>query len=142
VAELRDDGQALDKMEEEWARATTLGMLAHALYQTRRIEEPEVATAVARRLAAPETSSARCCGDRRARNCWPARVDTEATALAREAVDLLASSDCLCVRADTLLDQAHVLTLAGHAGRRLRRPREPWNCTSARAMTLGRRGPG
>lgn len=115
VAELRDDEQALARMGDEWVRSTTLGMLAHALHASGQRPEAEEAAALSRRL----TTS----GDVFSQVMWRtasakllsgAGRHDEAMALVHEAVELLAGSDWLCIRADALLDQAHVLALAGH----------------------------
>ena len=115
VAELRGDEQALDRMGEAWARSTTVSMLAHALHDSGRFPEAAEAVELGRRLTAPgdvfsqvlwRTASAKLLAG--------AGRHDEAMALVKEAVELLADSDWLCIRADALLDQARILELADH----------------------------
>jgi tetratricopeptide (TPR) repeat protein len=114
VPELQTDERTLADMGDRWSRSTIAAMLAHALFAAGRLSEAQRSAAVARDLTSP--------GDVLSQVLWRTatakilakcgRYD-EAQLLAGQALAMAAPSDWLCIRADALLDQAEVLSMAG-----------------------------
>ena len=111
---LRDGYARLEEMGEKALLATTAAMLAQAVYQQDRLEEAEAFCDVSRDAAAGDDLSAQVLWRVvRAKILARENRHEEAEALAREAVELVAKTDCLTYHGDALLDLAEVLQLGG-----------------------------
>ena len=111
---LRRAYETLEEMGEKTLLATTAAMLAQAIYAQDRPEEATYFCRVSREAAADEDLSAQVVG-RGANAKILARQGrgNEAEALAREAVELAASTDFLTHHGGAFLDLAEVLQLNG-----------------------------
>ena len=111
---LRRAYERLEEMGEKTLLATTAAMLAQAIYAQDRPEEAAHFCRVSREAAADEDLSAQVVGrGANAKILARAGRGDEAEALAREAVDLAASTDFLTHRGEAFLDLAEVLRLNG-----------------------------
>jgi class 3 adenylate cyclase/tetratricopeptide (TPR) repeat protein len=111
---LRTAYERLDELGEKAFAATTAAMLAHAVYAQGRYEEASQFCRASREAAAADDLSAQV--EWRSVSAkliaQRGRYD-EAETLAREAVELVAQTDCLRFHGEALLDLGDVLALSG-----------------------------
>ena len=113
-AVLRTGYERLAKMGEKALLATTAAMLAHVLYEQRRLDDAWAFTRAAKEATAANDLSAQIMWRAvRARLLARKGEMAEAKRLSAEAVALAAPTDWLTDRADSLLSQAQVLRMAG-----------------------------
>ena len=113
-AVLRTGYERLAKMGEKALLATTAAMLAHVLYEQRRLDDAWAFTRAAKEASAANDLSAQIMWRAvRARLLARKGEMAEAKRLSAEAVALAAPTDWLTDRADSLLSQAQVLRMAG-----------------------------
>ena len=112
-SELRRDYEALDAMGERYFLATAAGLLAHTLYLQGRYEEADQFSRVSSESDEDDVESQSLW--RRARAKVLARQSRfeEAEALAQEALSMIEQTDSPVLQANTLMDLAEVLRLAG-----------------------------
>jgi class 3 adenylate cyclase len=113
---LRGAFERLQEMGGKDLLATTAAMLAQAIFAQDRLEEASHFCRVSREAAAPEDLWSQVDG----RGAYAKIVarrgrGAEAEGLAREAVELAASTDFLTLRGDAFLDLASVLEVGGQA---------------------------
>jgi tetratricopeptide (TPR) repeat protein len=111
---LRTAYERLDELGEKAFAATTAAMLADAIYAQGRYAEAGEFCRASREAAAEDDFSAQVEWRRVAAKLLAQRGESaEAKALAREAVELVAQTDCLRHHGGALLDLGEVLVLAG-----------------------------
>ncbi len=112
--ELRRDYEALEHMGDRYYRSTLAGLLAEALFNQGRYDEAEQFTTISRELAAPDdVSSQFLWRSVRAKVMAAEGEISRAEALAREAVDIIRTSEEPDAQAEALLGLAEILVLAG-----------------------------
>jgi class 3 adenylate cyclase/tetratricopeptide (TPR) repeat protein len=113
---LRRAYETLEEMGEKTLLATTAAYLAQAIYAQDRLEEASHFSQMSREVAVDEDISAQVIG-RGASAKILARQGRgdEAEVLARDAVELAASTDFLTHRGEAFLDLAEVLELSGRS---------------------------
>jgi class 3 adenylate cyclase/tetratricopeptide (TPR) repeat protein len=111
--ELRRDYEALERMGEKYFLSTVAGLLAHALYLTSMLEEAEEFSRVSEQTAGDDVESQSLWRRARAKVLARSGRLDEAEALARESCALVDGIDSPLTRANSLLDLAEVLTIAG-----------------------------
>jgi ATP/maltotriose-dependent transcriptional regulator MalT len=113
-AELRRDYEALEAMGESNYRSTTAAILAEALYRQGRLDEAAAFATVSRDIAAEDDVSSQVVW-----RCVAGKVlarggrTTEGVANCRQALALIEDTDDLSTHADTRVDLAEILTIAG-----------------------------
>jgi tetratricopeptide (TPR) repeat protein len=112
-ADLRRDQATLERLGETYLLPTIAAMLAHALYAQDRLDEALTQSELAEQLGSHDDVDAQTLW-RCARGKILARRGSfvEAERLVGEAVELLAATDALVLKADALADLAEVLRLA------------------------------
>jgi tetratricopeptide (TPR) repeat protein len=117
--ELRRDFEDLNRMGEKYFLSTIAGLLAHAVYLQGRYEEAEQLSRVSEESSEDDVESQSLW--RRARSKAIAQLGqvSEAETLAREALALSQKSDSPVLQANTLLDLAEVLRVAGRVSEAL-----------------------
>jgi class 3 adenylate cyclase/tetratricopeptide (TPR) repeat protein len=113
-AELRRDFDALKAMGEANYISTTAGLLADAVYQQDRIDESEALTTFCQEVAADDDVTSQVLW-----RCVRAKILArrgrfdDGVSLAKEAVAMIAASDCLDYQGIAAMDLADVLRSAG-----------------------------
>jgi len=114
IPALRFGYDALERMGERGLLSTVAGFLAHALYAQGDFEEAErFSRASEEATAADDVFSQMLWRSSRAKVLARQGDLGRAERLVRDVVELGESTDLLNMRADTLVDLAHVLSLAG-----------------------------
>src|SRR3989442_13300161 len=112
--ELRRDFDALNEMGEKYFLASVAPLLAQAVYLQGRHEEAEELSRVGQGVASEDDIEAQTLWRRaRATVLTQSGQFDEAERLAREAIALIVDTDGLDLQANTLMDLAEVLRLAG-----------------------------
>jgi tetratricopeptide (TPR) repeat protein len=113
-AELRRDYEALEEMGESNYRSTTAAILAEALYRQDRLDEAAEFATISRDIAADDDVSSQVVW-----RCVAGKVlarggrTTEGVANCRQALTLIEDTDDVSTHADTRVDLAEILTIAG-----------------------------
>ncbi len=116
--ELRAGFEVVTELGELGFLSTVAALLARCLVEQGRLEEAERFAAVSGEAAAPDDLATQVSlGSSRARILAARGLLADAERAAQEAVELAEATDDLNSRADTLLDQAEVLRLAGSTDR-------------------------
>jgi tetratricopeptide (TPR) repeat protein len=113
--ELRRDYDALDRMGEKYLLSTIAGLLAQVLCAQGRYEEANEMCMITASVAAEDDAQSQALWRSvRAKVLARRREDAEhAVALAREAVEILRSTDAIVWQADALVDLAETLAATG-----------------------------
>jgi tetratricopeptide (TPR) repeat protein len=114
--ELRRDYEALTGLGEKYLLSTIAGELARVLYEQRRFEDSEEMSRQAQLLAdADDVASQTLWRTVRAKVLARNGNRDGALILVGEAVDMLGRTDAVVAQAETLVDLAEVLRLAGRS---------------------------
>jgi ATP/maltotriose-dependent transcriptional regulator MalT len=114
--ELRKDYEALEHMGDRYYRSTLAGILADALYQQARYDEAAAFTVVSEEMAAPDdVSSQFLWRSVRAKVLAAEGSIAEAESLAREAVEIIRSSEEPDAQGEALMGLAEIMMLAGRS---------------------------
>jgi tetratricopeptide (TPR) repeat protein len=113
-AELRQDYEALERMQERYFISLTAALLAEAVYRQRRFDEASQLVGFSRALAAPDDLAVQIIARSVDGKLALRRGDTaDGLALVREAVALIHTTEDPSGQGDALLDLAEALFLAG-----------------------------
>jgi len=113
-AELRSGFEAAEEVGELGYRATAAGLLSQAVLAQGRLDEAEALTRTAEEAAAADDLTTQILWRGvRGRVLSERGEDAQAEILAREATSVAAETDDVNMRADALVDLAHVLRAAG-----------------------------
>ena len=113
-AEFRGGFESAEEFGELGYRATAAGLLAQAVFAQGRLDEADTLSGTAEAAtAADDLTTQILWRGVRGRVLSSREEYAEAEALAREAASLAAETDDVNMRADTLIDLAHVLRAAG-----------------------------
>jgi tetratricopeptide (TPR) repeat protein len=116
VRELRAGFDELEKMGERSLRPTVAAYLAYALAEAERFDEAEELAALSEELAVPADIVTQVVWrNARSRALAHRGEPEEAECVARDAVELAASTDFLDLQGQTLMSLAEVLRIAGRA---------------------------
>lgn len=114
-AELRQDYDALERMQERNFISLTAALLAEAVYRQQRFDEATELVAFSRELAAPDDLAVQIIARSVDGKLMARRGDLDAgLALVREAVQLIETTEDPSGQGDALLDLAETLFLAGN----------------------------
>jgi len=118
---LRDSYETLQDMGERGFLSTTAGFLSHALYAQGEFDESSRFSRTCEELAAPDDAPSQMLWRRSRAKLSAHEGDLQrAEGLAREAVRVGARTDMVNQHADTLVDLAEILALAGRREEALR----------------------
>ena len=112
--EFRKNYERLDRLGDEGHKSTAAANLARSLCELARFDEAETYAEIAMRVAAEDDLASQTTGRSARARVLAARGEfADAERLAREAVDLYAEAEAPNFQADTWMDLAKVLRMAG-----------------------------